>query len=431
MRAPLRSLLTIAAASTPIAVGLAVSPAHANGGVQYVDFSVDATPWCPEGALPAGYGGYGDCESNTVYVVQTQNADGVWAWTDVVGPNGSDFISVPLRLDARCNAGYRLNAQSRIASGAAVEGATGGTLPPIEFGSDIWYAPLAVNTNNRTIPERHWTEYIPVEDLPMWGGVLNDLPAAAGPFAEYLELFEDTSIASSRLTGFTEVVELDIHAAVVCRGTGLAHAEYWMDDPGLINLNVVFLGQGMEPNAGWRAAEVDIPVEPPPFHRPPTGGTPDLSVEAQVTQANLTVLADPDDSCRLHLSGAIVTNGQTEVQYRIVDHLGVKSQIFTADVDQAFTVWLDHHLDVVPSAEDGDTLGNFAPLDDGSGEFGYAAEDTDNLQGYFQIEVIEPHLSYSNIASYNLPPCVPTYEINLGTGSGDLIGTTRTGSTRN
>ena len=83
---------------------------------------------------------------------------------------------------------------------------------------------------------------------------------------------------------------------------------------------------------------------------------------------------------------------------------------FQVPVDHTYTAYVNHWIDLTDAVLASDGSGLVAPTGSG-GELDYTAEDTDRLQGYFQVEVVLPHHKMSNIASYNISSCTPSDEV--------------------
>lgn len=409
MRASLRTLVlgtVLVGASLPFAGGQAAAGLY---GVKWVETAVVPTPYCFDGSLPPGSGDAPDCESSTIYVVQEQAADGTWHYADVVGPGGASTFTIPVEYGGQCKIGYYL-------AGAQV------SVGPFAYDDKF-------NANNRTHSIRRVDVDVPIGILTndpsdVFLQLPNDLPLAGEQKLAHDEVFQGIDADTARWSSFAETYRIPLSAGIACEGSLSGNVRWGAETVGM-DLHVVFLGIGQVPEPGWRAAEVEIPTEP----TRPAQPSRDLSVDTQVTQAHLSVLADPTDSCRLHLSGVIVTNGSTEVQYRFVDELGVRSQIFAAQVDQTFTAMLDHHVDVEPTSPSTSPTGGLvavSPTNDGI--TGLATQDTNRLQGWYQLEVLEPNVTTSDVASYNLPPCVPATSTTFDVPTQPL--TTSTRSTR-
>ena len=134
-------------------------------------------------------------------------------------------------------------------------------------------------------------------------------------------------------------------------------------------------------------------------------GSDDVAAAPRVTQAMLTVGADPADPCRLALSGVITTDRPMTVEYRIVDDLGAESPVRSVEVDQTHTAYVLHYVDL-PGTATPDPSGSVAanPGTPGGG-LGITARPTDRVQGYYRLHVTAPHGLWSDEASFNVEPC--------------------------
>lgn len=182
-----------------------------------------------------------------------------------------------------------------------------------------------------------------------------------------------------------------------CKGL-LATTPTYNGDSQTMPLMIRYLGHG------------DVADLQPSDPVPPSDGQidPQFVDQTTVTQAQLFAIPDPEgNGCGINLSAVFTTNDQTTIEYRLVNELGVKSQVFNVPVDQTHTAYVNHWLDLTDAVLDAEDLGLVAPTES-DGPFGYTTEDTDRVQGYFQVEVLLPHHKMSNVASYNLPACNPT-----------------------
>ncbi len=172
-------------------------------------------------------------------------------------------------------------------------------------------------------------------------------------------------------------------------------------------VEVVFLGVGEVPGNAWRDATIEPPAPPAPAGDLPMPGA--LAEGDAVTQAELVVGLDPHDACRLNLTGVITTNGPMTVEYRFVDEMGVGSQLFSVDVDQTQTAFLDHHVMLPEQAPhlDGGGIGDWSPTESTGGPLELSDAESDNEQGWFQLHVTSPHGLWSDIEGYNVEPCTP------------------------
>ncbi len=140
----------------------------------------------------------------------------------------------------------------------------------------------------------------------------------------------------------------------------------------------------------------------------------DITLGFQVTQAALAISPDTyEGRCpvELHLNPTLVATGKGKVRYRFRDQLGNKSQIFEVNFTKPDTKFLDHTIRMDAKGKP-DGLGFTSAQ--GSGEFGFVAQTSPNLkQGYFQLEVLEPHKKMSNIADYSVKCTFSTHDGGL------------------
>jgi hypothetical protein len=113
--------------------------------------------------------------------------------------------------------------------------------------------------------------------------------------------------------------------------------------------------------------------------------------------ANLLIVAnDQDDDCQLNLSATFTTNGETVIFYHLVDDRGEMSPLYKVAVDQTYTAFVNHVVDLSEREPEG-------PIP--SVDLGLSAIPTDRLQGFYQVKVVSPYNTESDIASFNLEPC--------------------------
>lgn len=148
--------------------------------------------------------------------------------------------------------------------------------------------------------------------MQQWGEEVVDLDVGLGTDPEL-----------ARMKSYSETWEVPMHAEIVCKRGGVFDLEREMDDSATIPVGVVWLGVGQEPGDGWRDAVLPEPEREP---TPPEPADVPLKAQTWVTQAHLSVIPDPADPCRLNLSGVVVANGETDVEYRFVDELGLHTQ---------------------------------------------------------------------------------------------------------
>lgn len=138
-----------------------------------------------------------------------------------------------------------------------------------------------------------------------------------------------------------------------------------------------------------------------------------LQVANQVTQAQLSVIPDPADSCIVHASVTFVTNGAMTVEYQIVDDFGQHSQLMSLDIDDSGVGFFSHEV-TLPAAADFTDDDMFAPqphggLDGPADDFAQA--DDGSVTGVLHVEGVSPHEFMSNYDGFSVDPCVPEAEV--------------------
>lgn len=406
------AVVAVGAASLPLWGGSA-SAAGYNSGVKYVDFRDGATACFDGQALPCVIGA-GQGVSNTIYVSQGEVA-GELRYDDVVGTaQDPSEVWLAATLGAECRGSFRLHSV-RIAPGHSdVEGWT------LESEAGPWDERLDAHdfaAGSKTLSQRYVPISIPIEDL--LGDHTLDLDVdqlleqGEDRVSDAVDAGVDPEVA--RRTSFEQTFEIPAHAEVVCNRKGLfgRTVERQMHESATLPLRIVWLGLGAEAgeewSGDWRDAQLPAPDPVPAPPAPPASSQAvdvPLTSDTWVTQAHLSVLPDPTDECRLHLSGTLVANGETEVSYRFVDHLGQRSDTYQTEIDQTFTTFVDHHVDLEPVVVDGGEFdpGLVAPQEQSIG--GLTANPTDRVQGYYRLEVLSPNPLLSAVADYNVEPCI-------------------------
>jgi len=402
------------AALVPVA---GVAEAAVNSGINHVTLTSDPVGCLsPGGVLPPGFGGASNCgagglPSNTVYVVQTETDEG-WQYTDVVGTGATaDDVWLPFDFSAECRGTYRLN--SAAIGFGFLQGDLGYSWTPFEPATSGlgWGIQLPVDSNNKTIPHRNIDADVPTDTLELaFFDQIGPLGALAG--SSFVEIGE--SMVAGRIeAGSTEeaareqseplLIHVGFDAILSCLNPAWFGVERAGADTVSTPIEIVFLGVDEVPGNQWRDATVQPPAAP-------VGDLPMPGALAEgdtVTQAELVVGLDPADACRLNLSGVITTNGPMTVEYRFFDEMGVGSNVFTVDVDQTQTAFLDHHV-MLPEQAPSRGGGQWSPIEPVGGPFDLADQDSDNEQGWFQLHVTSPNAVWSDIEGYNVEPCSPS-----------------------
>jgi hypothetical protein len=393
--------LTVGVLGSALVVVHAANASNATRGVKFVHFG--SNPVICDGAIPCLPGG-GHGKSNTIYISQTE-VNGEYRYTDVFGTaQDPDNVWLQTTLEGECASNHRL---SRLEISAGYVGDFADQVAEVDTPLAGWPITQPVDPDNKTLPRRNVAVDVPVEqvvdslmlaaplDLADWGEQrIADLVADGTPEGE------------ARIAPYSYTSSVGMNATLTCRRRTNHDRHPFATDSTWHTLEIVWLGVGMEPggedNDDWRDAVLPEPTPPEPIE-------PNLSVGFQVTQASLAVVADPADACLIHLSGVVTTTEPGTVSYRFVDEFGQRSQTYAVEVDHTRTTMFSHPfvlepVTVTPPASHGGP-DDLTVADDGE-IGGLTQEPTDNVQGYFQLEVVEPHAKSSNIASYNVDGCV-------------------------
>lgn len=374
---------------------LAAVPSLAAKGVDHVEFDPAYTNCFPGQALPclpdSGEGG-----SNIVYVHQRE-VGGQYVFDELHVPGiPDDHFWVAANVGAECKTGYHLLA-GFIAPGWYDASGEPGAYHGLPYGASagIWIG----GGEPKTLPNHIVNIQVPVDaafqpDLittNVFGFWSRDEIFAFGESRIASRVADGWTEEAARKQSFPLDTYIAMHGYIACKGNWLGR-EYFMSRSAWLPLRFVFVGV---------AEMAELQPQEPGVPEPPVDG---LTAGIAVTQAFLHVAPDPDDACRLRLTGAFTTNGETEISYRFVDELGLESQTFTTQVDQTHVSMIDHYVDLpVIERPDGE-IDDF--FDEGRGGIGGLNQrPTDNAQGYYQIEVRTPHGYWSNVADYNVEPC--------------------------
>ena len=395
MWAGLRSGMSRSILAAAALVVLTSAPAEAWRGVKYVHFDPAQTLCLEDQAMPCKpYQGFGN--SNELEVHMSPVGDS-WVFDTLHVPGvPQGFLWAAASYSGKCRAGYDLNVKE-------VRLGHVGTIRhrdyTIEYTGDWQGWPVHREDDDDYVAPHVIDMWVPLEFVfPGDGEHLFGFPTAQSIFD-----WGENVIADRIASGMTEEEArsepfevntfLGMNGYLTCKGNSFGRV-FGMQASDWLPLKLKFVPPPI-------FSEIEQPQRPEP-------GSQDLKVDAAVVQAHLSVLLDPQDSCRLALSGVVVTNEATEVRYRIVDEVGVKSQIFTTQVDPTFTVFLDHYVElpiVYPQVEG--TGGNGTLVAEDDGEIGgLVQESSDNVQGTYMIEILQPHAYESNIAGYNVEPCM-------------------------
>lgn len=181
-----------------------------------------------------------------------------------------------------------------------------------------------------------------------------------------------------------------------------------------------------DPNPYWRINTVwfELPVRclrtPEPDLVVKTDPTPiplgpdRFTQVVGVTQASLIMVPDKKTGqCPVPMkaSATIVTNGQTEVKYRLESDKGELSPVATVTVDQTNTAFFVIDMKLGPKPDDGGPK-LAAPQAQGIGGLAAAAPAPDVAKGFYQLRIVSPNQLVSKPASYEVK-CLPTAGTDL------------------
>lgn len=392
--------MIVGAASTIAAVvPTGSAEAAVNQGVDYVNFSSDP---CGDGGPCLATPGSGP---QTIRVQQTEVAPGQYEFTDVMSGFGDlDGVLMQTRFGGKCNTNYRLD-DAAIYAGMYHQGSIEN--PDLDSPLEPWKAPISVNTDNKTMSDRTVSFLVPWGDLfqpagSVPGNVLQDFDSIEH-ILEYAETRvgeiaqeEGKTEAEVRDEGFKLETDIIMTGALTCRQWAFGNKKWSFGYSDYLSVEMYFAGLDDDP---FRDAELE--EEPTPSVDPDPA--PDLKTETSITQAFVSVEPKHDDPCKLSVSGAVTATEPTELEYRIVDELGVKSNIITAEIDHTQTYMFAHEIDlpVVEVDDGGGLVANPEARDLGD----LVVAETDREQGTYHIEITTPHFYESNVAGYNVEPC--------------------------
>ena len=396
-------VVALGAAAAAMAVPAAALPTTGtseayNVGVSSIHFE-SMPDSCHDGyGLPCTLGA-GSGDSNVLRVTQSMD-DGYLQFNDLEGTSlYDDHLWVGVEVGATCRPAYRIDFfkvdgnvddpnLDGFGSMANTGGAGGASVGP------QW--PHTVSTPDAEVmPNKR----IAV-DVPIAEAFDSDL---VFQFADVADVFDHGELEiQQRLAGGMSAEE--------ARGTGF-HVDTWLE----IGARVQCSYNGLLPLSYFKRSNIVVPLriefEPADVAPPAKGNQVDgaITVPSQVTGSALSVLPDPADPCRLHLSGTITTNGAMDVEYRFLNPHGQPSNTYTVSVDGTGVAFVGRHVDIplgVPSAAGED----YAPLPGGP-IGGKAIEGIDGMySGTYSLEIVSAEYLSDAIDGFNVPYC-PGIEI--------------------
>ncbi|NQY56102.1 MAG: hypothetical protein HRT86_06375 [Ilumatobacteraceae bacterium] len=134
-------------------------------------------------------------------------------------------------------------------------------------------------------------------------------------------------------------------------------------------------------------------------------------MDSQVTGAHLSVLADPTDPCRLHLSGTITTNGPMDVEYRFLNQYGQPSNTYTIAVDHTGVASFGGHADIPVGTASASPGGQLAPIPGGSLGGVVAEQAEDAYTGVCGLEIVSAEYLSPAVDGFSVPYC-PRHQID-------------------
>jgi hypothetical protein len=323
----------------------------------------------------------------TIEVFQTEDQDGRLHYTRLRGSNFPDptLINLRVKVEAKCRWAYRLNLVNvrNTSTGSLISSSGAREVLPDPGDDEIIIQDVPFTNGNRTLGTRVVDLGVPLEnyeDLITFGN--EQVAARAG------SIIEENNIRANDWSYFPDTkVGLTVRCGRVLGYTGLD--KWYGTDTHEKIIRVVYRGASaefdlMNPAPGDGA--VYDPLLPPD----------QLGNTVNVNASLLALTDDTANDCQLDLSGTFTTNGTTTIFYHLIDDKGVMSQLYKVAVDQTHVAFVYHPIDLSEREPEGPS-----PAMDR----GFSAVPTDRLQGFYQIEVVSPDKTTSDIASYNIEPC--------------------------
>jgi hypothetical protein len=328
-----------------------------------------------------------------VTVIQDVNQFGVRSYTSIV----QETITLPVSVYGGCNANFRAHKAYVEECFQQLDGGGGlvqACLPIGEmFDQDFEVSQSAKKFGPGVVPIEVPRQFLS-EHLTQAG---EDLIAKLAAQTEF-------SAGAWRSVDLRVPVDWDLTFIMQCRRWFGGNQVHSQSSYAVLPMMVTY--RGLPGNVPDLLPPDNDPPQQPTFPNPVGAFTSATRIE----QAQLSILPDPArDPCGYALSGTFVTNAPTEVRYQVVDHLGARSKEFTVEVDQILVAFVSHEIEF---AEGGTEPIGFAAAESGAGDADglafsntFLANPTDNIQGFYRLETLAPHVAQSNVVSYNLEDC--------------------------
>jgi hypothetical protein len=350
-----------------------VSPVFASDRVEYVSIGDDGS------TIP------------TIEVFQAVDQNGDLRYSTLKGSNflNPGMTNVRVKVAGRCKRGYLLSGAELETENCVVGGRADTSADRDRDCRDpLLIDPHAVQQvpftqGNRTLGTRNVDFYVPLANFQAVIDYGNeDVAARAG------SLFEESRIRAQDWTAYlTAPTSFWLRCKRAVGYTGLD--KWWGVDTYIKPVRVVYRGA---------SADFDIVNRAPGQGKyfDPTLPNGQLADTVNVDANLLIVPNEKESDCKINLSGTFTTNGETVIFYYLVDDTGGMSPLYKVAVDQTYTAFVSHPIDLSEPELEGPVPG----IDQG-----FSSLPTERLQGFYQIEVVSPHKTTSNIAEYNIEPC--------------------------
>jgi hypothetical protein len=320
-----------------------------------------------------------------IEVLQSTDADGLLRYTHTADA----VVHFVVKVDAKCKVGYHLNlARMKTGWDNCQDDICEAEFEPVHY-QEVAYP------KGRTVPEQFVDFVVPLDVMHAYGFD----PIALGNASVAEQTSHSIQEKHIRAHTWTSFQPFPIAFQVRCASnhwyTGL---DKWFGTKGrTMDVVVRYVGKDA---SGF---DLTLPEEEKPWVRPQLPGGPTVSDQVTITPYVLAQPSPDPDTCTLHLWALFTTNGKTTIAYQVLDHLGSRSPLFWVPVDHTHTASVQHVIDLREAAPEGlDLVSPTAPPD---AIDQLASAPTDQLQGFYQLEVVAPYHVMSNIASYNIEPC--------------------------